>query len=115
MFVRRKGAGVDVEVGIDFDRRNAKAARLENRSDAARDDAFANSADHATRDEYVLHRFEEKSRRKREPREKGRAGEDVLYTIYSLISKARPGYLAGSFNLVRRFEHTCYPFDIAPK
>ena len=55
MFIRREGAGIDVDVGINFDGCNSDAIGFENRPDATRDDAFPNPAYHASRHQNVLH------------------------------------------------------------
>ena len=55
VLVRRKRASIDVDVGVDFDRRHVDAARLENRAKAAGNHTLAHAADHAARHQYVLH------------------------------------------------------------
>lgn len=58
VLVWRKGSGVDVDVRVDFDRSNIDAAAIEQRSERARNDSFADAADHAARHQNVLHRVE---------------------------------------------------------
>lgn len=54
MFERGHGAGVDVEVGIDLDRRDAEAQRSEDHAGRARDHALAQTREHAARHQHVL-------------------------------------------------------------
>lgn len=55
VLVRREGAGVDVDVGVDLDGGDMQPARLEDGADAAGDDPLADARDHAARDQDVLH------------------------------------------------------------
>lgn len=55
MFVGRECSSVDVQVRVDFDGCNIQTAALQQRSNATRDNSFANTTDNAASHEYVLH------------------------------------------------------------
>ena len=54
MFHRVHGAGVDVDVGIDLDGRDAVAVALENAADRGAGHALADARDDAAGDEYIF-------------------------------------------------------------
>lgn len=55
VLIRREGAGVDVDVGVDFDGGDMQAAWLQDGAHAAGDDAFANAGDDPSSYQDVLH------------------------------------------------------------
>lgn len=55
MLIRREGPSVDVDIGVDFNGCDVKAAGLQDRPDTAGDDAFADPRDHTSCDQNVLH------------------------------------------------------------
>lgn len=55
MFVRRKGPGIDVDVGIDLDGRYTNVTVLEDGAERAGDDTLAHTADHPAGHQNVLH------------------------------------------------------------
>ena len=46
------GAGIDVQIGVEFAQPHLVAARLEQRAERRRGDAFAKGGNHAASDEY---------------------------------------------------------------
>lgn len=57
VLVRGEGAGVNVEVGVDLDGSDAEPARLDQRPDAAGNNALAYTANDTTTDEDELEVF----------------------------------------------------------
>lgn len=55
MFVGRECSSVDVQVGVDFDRRNVQSTAFQQRSNAARNNSLSNPANNATSHQNVLH------------------------------------------------------------
>ena len=55
MFVRRKGAGVNVDVWINLDGCHVKVACLHEGTNAGSNDTLADAADHSARHQDVLH------------------------------------------------------------
>lgn len=55
MLIWRKGAGIDVDIGVDFDSCDMKAAGLQDCSHAAGNDTLANARYDTARNKYVLH------------------------------------------------------------
>ena len=55
VFVGRESSGVNVDVGVDLDGGDLDVARLQDDSDGAGHDPFADAADHTAGDKDVLH------------------------------------------------------------
>lgn len=55
VFIRWKGASIDIDIWINFDGCDVKAAWLEDRSHAAGDDALTDTRYDTTRYQDVLH------------------------------------------------------------
>jgi len=55
MVVRQRMMRHPYQVGVDLDGRNAEPRVLQQQADRAARDALPQAADHATRDDYVLH------------------------------------------------------------
>lgn len=52
---RREGAGIDVDVRINLDRRHIDTTAVQQGTEAAGDDALSHAADHAASHKDVLH------------------------------------------------------------
>ena len=53
VLVRRHGAGIDVEIGVELLQAHAVAARLQKRAKRCGSNAFSERGNHATSDEYI--------------------------------------------------------------
>ena len=90
VLVGRHRPGIDVEIGVELAQAHRIAARLQQRAERRRSQAFAKRRDHAAGDEDVpRHGTQLLSRRRQFDERKSKPVPDVIQSLHAILPKSR--------------------------